>query len=81
MSRCARVRRIADALEHPVERMPETALRFILSHPDVSAVIPGMRSIRNVEANCAVSDAGGLPKEQMEKLRAHAWKRNFYRAD
>jgi len=41
--------------------MPEMALRFILANPDVSTIIPGMRKLKNVEANIACSDAGGLP--------------------
>jgi aryl-alcohol dehydrogenase-like predicted oxidoreductase len=54
------------------------ALRFCLSHPAVSTVIPGMRSLRNAEANCAVSDQGPLPPETLALLKRHAWDRNFY---
>jgi aryl-alcohol dehydrogenase-like predicted oxidoreductase len=56
----------------------EIALRYILSHPAVSTVIPGMRSVTNVERNTAVGDGRGLPDEQVEKLKAHRWVRNFY---
>jgi aryl-alcohol dehydrogenase-like predicted oxidoreductase len=56
----------------------ETALRYILSHPAVSTVIPGMRSVRNVERNMAVADGRGLPGEAVEKLHSHRWIRNFY---
>ncbi len=56
--------------------MPEMALRFILSNPDVSTIIPGMRKIKNVEANCAASVAGPLPGDLKTKLRAHRWDRN-----
>ncbi len=55
--------------------MPEMALRFILSNPDVSTVIPGMRKIENVEANLACSDQGGLSPELVRQLRAHRWDR------
>jgi aryl-alcohol dehydrogenase-like predicted oxidoreductase len=58
--------------------LADTALRFILSEPAVSTVIPGMRSLRNVERNVAASDAGALTDEQGERLRAHRWVRNFY---
>jgi aryl-alcohol dehydrogenase-like predicted oxidoreductase len=58
--------------------LPEIALRFCLSHPAVSTVIPGMRSVRNAEANCAVPDKGPLPPETLAVLRRHAWDRNFY---
>ncbi len=55
--------------------MPEMALRFILSDPDVSTVIPGMRRPENVRANIAASDAGPLPPELIERLRPHRWDR------
>jgi aryl-alcohol dehydrogenase-like predicted oxidoreductase len=58
--------------------LPEVALRFCLSHPAVSSVIPGMRSRRNVEANCSVSDRGPLAPEVLGILKRHAWDRNFY---
>jgi aryl-alcohol dehydrogenase-like predicted oxidoreductase len=53
--------------------MPELALRFILNNPDVSTIIPGMRKLHHVEANVASSDAGPLPKELHQKLRAFRW--------
>lgn len=55
--------------------LPEMALRFILSEPTVSTIIPGMRKTRNVEANLAASDAGPLPADLLEKLRPHRWVR------
>jgi aryl-alcohol dehydrogenase-like predicted oxidoreductase len=58
--------------------LPEIALRFCLSHPAVSAVIPGMRRVRHVEANCALSEQGPLPAATLEVLRKHAWEKNFY---
>jgi aryl-alcohol dehydrogenase-like predicted oxidoreductase len=59
-------------------RLAEAALRFILSEPAVSTVIPGMRSLRNVQRNVAASDAGPLTPDERERLRAHRWVRNFY---
>jgi len=59
-------------------QLPEVALRFCLSHPAVSTVIPGMRSLRNAEANCTVPDKGPLPQETLAVLQRHAWDRNFY---
>jgi aryl-alcohol dehydrogenase-like predicted oxidoreductase len=55
--------------------MPEMALRFINSNPDVGTTIPGMRRLKNVEANIAASDGKGLPAELIQKLRAHRWDR------
>lgn len=58
--------------------LPGTALRFCLSDPAVSAVIPGMRTVRHVESNAALSAQGPLPKETLAVLKLHAWDRNFY---
>ena len=41
--------------------MPEMALRFILAHPTVSTIIPGMRKLRHVESNIGTSDGDALP--------------------
>ena len=48
-------------------------------HPAVSTVIPGMRTVRNVERNAAVGDGRGLPEEQVAALKRHRWERDFYR--
>jgi aryl-alcohol dehydrogenase-like predicted oxidoreductase len=74
-----RVRAILEELGIEREELAEVALRYILSHPAVSAAIPGMRSVRNVERNTAVGDGRGLPEEQVAALKQHRWDRNFYR--
>ena len=58
--------------------MAETTLRYVLSHTAVSTVIPGMRSVRNVERNCQLGDGRGLPADKVKRLKAHRWIRNFY---
>ena len=55
--------------------LPEMALRFILSNSDVATTIPGMRKLRNVEANMAASDGQNLPAELLESLKSHRWDR------
>ena len=55
--------------------LPELALRFILHHPAVSTVIPGMRRLRHVERNLAASDGESLPPRLLDALRAHRWDR------
>ena len=72
------VQKIVADLGIAVDEVAEKALRYVLSHPAVSTVIPGMRSVRNVERNCQVGDGKGLPKDQLETLKAHRWVRNFY---
>jgi len=79
---------VAENLKNSVERaerlrplvppgmsMAEMALRFILNNPDVSTIIPGMRSLRHVETNLACSQAGGLPDSLHQELRKHRWDR------
>jgi aryl-alcohol dehydrogenase-like predicted oxidoreductase len=73
-----RVQKIVSDLGIHLEQMPEIALRYVLSHKAVSTVIPGMRSVRNVERNCQTGDGRGLPSEQVAKLKAHRWEHNFY---
>jgi aryl-alcohol dehydrogenase-like predicted oxidoreductase len=73
-----RVDAILDDLGIEREALAETALRYVLSAPEVSTVIPGMRSVRNVERNMAVGDGRGLPEDLVSALRAHRWDRNFY---
>jgi aryl-alcohol dehydrogenase-like predicted oxidoreductase len=60
----------------PGNTMAEMALRFILNNPDVSTIIPGMRKLKNVEANIAAGKAGALSAELHKNLRAHRWDRN-----
>ena len=69
---------IASDLGIGLDELADTALRFVLSEPAVSTVIPGMRSLRNVERNVAVSDGRPLPDGWREKLYAHRWVRDFY---
>jgi aryl-alcohol dehydrogenase-like predicted oxidoreductase len=55
--------------------MPEMALRFVLSNPDVATVIPGMRKPAHVKSNLACSGAEPLPAEVLEELKKHRWER------
>ncbi len=73
-----RVQSIASDLGVTVDDVPEIALRYVLSHPAVSTVIPGMRTIRNAERNMAIGDGKGLTEEQIQKLKKHRWIRNYY---
>ena len=55
--------------------LAELALRFILEHPAVSTVIPGMRTLAHVEENIGTSDGEHLPPDLMAALRPHRWDR------
>jgi aryl-alcohol dehydrogenase-like predicted oxidoreductase len=74
-----RVQAIARDLDVEVDRLAEIALRFCLSHPAASVVIPGMRSTGNVERNVHAASAGPLEESQLTTLRRHRWVVDFYR--
>jgi aryl-alcohol dehydrogenase-like predicted oxidoreductase len=68
----------ADALKQLLPAgmtMPEMSLRFILTHPIISTIIPGMRKLRHVESNMRASNGGPLPNELHTMLRTHRWDR------
>src|SRR3954470_19869112 len=72
------VQKIVSDTGTTVDQLPELALRFCLSHPAVSSVIPGMRRPEHAQANAAVSDKGPLSSQQIETLKASRWVRNYY---
>jgi len=71
---------LAGLLDEAVQTLPELALRFCLSSPEVSTVIPGMRRPAHVRQNAAASAKGPLPARLLSKLQAHAWSKNWYPA-
>ncbi len=56
--------------------LPEMALRFILSNPDVGTIIPGMRKARHVDGNMAAADKKPLPAALLAELKKHRWERS-----
>lgn len=56
--------------------LPEMALRFILSNPQVSTTIAGMRNMEHVRSNLALSDSAELKPELLQTLRQHRWDRD-----
>lgn len=73
-----RIAKLQRLLGAEARSLAELALRYTLSHPAVSTVIPGMRTTKNVEANCAVSDGILLSRDLLAELKGHRWDRNFY---
>jgi aryl-alcohol dehydrogenase-like predicted oxidoreductase len=69
---------LARVLDDQVATLPELALRFCLSAPEVSTVIPGMRRPAHVRQNAMVSTKGALPAGMLSKLKPHAWDKNWY---
>ncbi|MCQ6558405.1 aldo/keto reductase [Paenibacillus mendelii] len=60
--------------------LAEAALRYCLSDPAVSVVIPGMKSPVEVDLNVAVSDGEPLQADLLEAFRAYQWPRNYHTA-
>jgi aryl-alcohol dehydrogenase-like predicted oxidoreductase len=71
----ARVDRVKADLP-PGMDLPDLALRFILHHPAVTTVIPGMRTVRHVETNLAASDGRPFPADLLAAMRTHRWDRS-----
>lgn len=59
--------------------LAEAAMRYTLSAPETSTVIPGMQSPREIDMNIAYSDGAPFPAELREQLAEHSWPRNYYR--
>lgn len=75
---CARVGKLKFLIRDEIKSLAQAALKFCLSHPAVSTVIPGMRTVTHVEENCAASDGKPLTCDELAALKNHAWPRNFY---
>ena len=54
-------------------------MRYALSAPEVSTLIPGMKNRAEVDMNIAYCDGAALPVELKSALSAHGWIRNYYR--
>ncbi|MBI4386337.1 MAG: aldo/keto reductase [Elusimicrobia bacterium] len=58
--------------------LAQAALKFCLSFPAVSTVIPGMRTRAHVRDNARAADGKYFDARALGQLKAHAWTRNFY---
>lgn len=75
---CTRVESLKHLLDENSPDLPSLALQFCLSHPSVTTVIPGMRTLSHVESNCRISDLPKLTSEKREQLKIFSWPRNYY---
>src|SRR3990167_916728 len=73
-----RTNALKQLLGNEATSLPELALRYILSFPEISTVIPGMRKNHHVKTNTSFSDGRALSAELLEELKNHSWERNFY---
>ena len=58
--------------------LPQAAIKWVLAHPAVSTVIPGMRNAAQAEANCAVSDLPMMSTSLVDRLHRHNWRRGVW---
>lgn len=64
--------KVLEDLVPGVRRVPELALRFVLSNPNVSVALSGMSTMQQVEENVAVaSNANPIGREDADLLMSH----------
>lgn len=73
----ARTDKLKQLLGSEAQTLPELALRYILSWPEISTTIPGIRKVKYAIANTSVSDGRRLSPRVMSELKSHTWERNF----
>ncbi|MEE8424502.1 MAG: aldo/keto reductase [Elusimicrobiota bacterium] len=77
---CRRGRELESLLVGPLAAtLAQAALKFGLSFPEISTVIPGMRTQDHVEANVRAADGRYFDARLLQELKKHAWVRDFYR--
>ena len=74
----ARLEKLKSVCSPHYPTLAEAAMRFVLSAPQVCAVIPGMKSRAEVDMNIVYSDGAPFPPELAAQLPAHVWPRNYY---
>jgi aryl-alcohol dehydrogenase-like predicted oxidoreductase len=70
-----RVEALRPLLTERAGGMVRGALRFVLSHPAVSSVIPGMRNPEQVEDNCRAAEDPPFTAAELSELARHRWQR------
>jgi aryl-alcohol dehydrogenase-like predicted oxidoreductase len=58
--------------------LAEAAMRYVLSEPHLSTLIPGMKNRKEVDMNIVNCDGAAFPTELKTKLHDHIWIRNYY---
>lgn len=65
----AKVEEIKTIVVDEARTLPQAALQFILTHPAVCSVVPGMMTPAQVDDGVATSDAAPLPDAVLQQLR------------
>ena len=64
-----RVEQVKSIIGDKARSLPQAALKFILAHPAVSSVVPGMMTSAQVDDGVATSTAAPLPAAILNQLR------------
>ncbi|MCG9131759.1 aldo/keto reductase [Candidatus Poribacteria bacterium] len=64
-----RVEQVKSIVGDKARSLPQAALKFILAHPAVSSVVPGMMTSAQVDDGVATSSTSPLPATVLEQLR------------
>ena len=67
----ARVEQVKSIVGNRAKSLPQAALKFILAHPAVSCVVPGMMTPAQVDDGVATSGANLLPDSVLAQLRSN----------
>ena len=58
--------------------LAEAAMRYVLSAPELSTLIPGMKNRAEVDMNIAYCDGAPFPEALSKAVPAHGWIRDYY---
>jgi aryl-alcohol dehydrogenase-like predicted oxidoreductase len=75
----ARMRKLQAVCAPFYPTLAEAAMRYVLSAPQLSTLIPGMKNKAEVDMNVIYSDGRAFPPELAAQLPAHNWPRNYYK--
>jgi aryl-alcohol dehydrogenase-like predicted oxidoreductase len=75
--RAERLRELAGITSGDSQAFAQWSLKFILSHPAISTVIPGARNPQQAEQNTSATDGAPIPKEQADLVRK-LWREDPY---
>lgn len=74
----ARVEKLKAICKPHYSTLAEAAMRYVLSAPQLSTLIPGMLNRQHVDMNIAYCDDVPFPAELRAKLPEHIWIRDYY---
>lgn len=74
----ARVENLKTVCRPYYATLAEAAMRYVLSAPQLSVLIPGMKNRAEVDMNLVYSDGARFPQELNSQLPPHMWIRDYY---